>query len=189
MTVKQQQLLLEYIAIEENDSLYSPQGIDGLMGKNTQAALNHVKETYGVDASGLPGIVGKTVPKKSSPSKPTTGTFWDDIKYFSRSEFKCPCPRCGGFPVEPVEKLVRIADNVRAKAGKPAHVSSGVRCVAHNAELPGSASNSRHLKGWAMDFCIEGMTSTQLDALVGAQAGVAYHYKINDRYVHMDVIL
>lgn len=185
MTVAQQQLLLEYIAIEENDDRYSPKGIDGQMGKNTQAALNHVKDIYGVDASGLPGIIGKTVAKK----KTSTSSFWDEIRYFTRTEFKCPCPRCGGYPVEPVEKLVRIADNIREKAGKPAHISSGVRCAAHNAELSGSVSNSRHLKGWAMDFRIDGMTSTQLDALVGAQAGVAYHYKIDDRYVHMDVIL
>lgn len=191
MNTKQVQLLLEYISIEDNDKLYSPNGIDGSFGPKTQAAINHVKATYGCDETGLVGIVAKTVTKLKKPVevKTTSGDFWDDIKYFTEKEFICPCGRCGGLPVRPVEKLVRTADRVRAQAGRPAHVSSGVRCVAHNAELPGSAANSRHLKGWAMDFCIDGMSSTQLLALVQAQPEVAYSYKIDNSFVHMDVIL
>lgn len=156
----------------------SPGSIDGIWGKQSQAALDKACEKYGIQSS-FDSLIQQT----------QSGTFWDDIKYFTRSEFRCPCHRCGGFPAEPAEKLVRIADKIREKAGKPAHVSSGVRCIAHNAELPNSATNSRHLNGWAMDFCVDGMTATQLDALVGAQSGVAYHYKIDGRYVHMDVIL
>lgn len=190
MTTTQVQLLLEYISIEENDPGFSPKGIDGSYGPNTRSAMNHVREIFGVTESGLVGIISKTVAKLKKPSSvpKSTGSFWDDIRYFTREEFRCPCGRCNGYPAEPVEKLIRAADRIRGIAGKPAHVSSGVRCAAHNAELSGSASNSRHLYGRAMDFYIEGMTSTQLDALVGAQPEIAYHYKINDRYVHMDVI-
>lgn len=202
MTVYHQQLMLELLG-------YSPGKLDGIAGKQTENAIREFQRDNGLPADGLwgpqtekmarnniaVGTLRKTPVETPTPaatptvSKTTTGTFWDDIQYFSRNEFKCPCPRCGGFPVEPVEKLVRIADRVRAQAGNKAHVSSGVRCVAHNAELPGSASNSRHLKGWAMDFRIDGLTSSQLLALVQAQSGVAYSYKIDDRYVHMDVIL
>lgn len=191
MNTKQVQLLLEYISIEDNDKLYSPNGIDGSFGPKTQAAINHVKATYGCDETGLVGIIAKTVTKLKKPVevKTASGDFWDDIQYFTEKEFVCPCGKCGGLPARPVEKLIRIADRVRAQAGRPAHVTSGVRCVAHNAELENSSPTSRHLKGWAMDFWIDGMTSTQLDALVGSQIGVAYHYKINDRCVHMDVIL
>ena len=188
MEIKRMQCLLYAAGID-------PGPIDGIDGPKTQAALAKVKQEYGCGPEGLIGILAGTVPKleiklESSYVNPNVPhDWWEDIRYFKRAEFRCPCPRCGGFPAEPVEKLVRIADAVRGQAGRPAHVSSGVRCAAHNAELPNSSATSRHMKGWAMDFCVEGMTSTQLDALVGAQPGVAYHYKIDGSYVHMDVVI
>ena len=182
MTTYQQQLLLEYLG-------YRPGKLDGLAGENTRAALRAFQRDNGLTPDGICGTQTRQLLKNKIASElPEAETFWKDIRYFTREEFRCPCGRCGGFPEEPAEKLIRIADRVRAAAGKPAHISSGVRCPAHNAEV-GGVAGSRHLKGWAMDFCVEGMTSAQLDALVGAQDGVAYHYKIDDRYVHMDVIL
>lgn len=117
--------------------------------------------------------------------------FWKDIKHFNRSEFRCPCGRCGGFLVEPNESLVRIADSVREHFGKPMVISSGVRCQAHNDELPGSVSNSRHVQGKAVDFCISGMPSSivkvYIDQLVKA-GKLRYCYCIDNSFLHMDVL-
>lgn len=120
-----------------------------------------------------------------------TGTFWDGIKYFKRAEFKCQCggKYCNGFPSEPVEKLLVNADKVRAHFGRPAHVTSGVRCEVHNAEV-GGVPTSRHRLGWAMDFYIDGVSGSMLDAYVGTLTDIAYHYNIpGTDCVHMDVVL
>lgn len=82
---------------------------------------------------------------------------------------------------------MRLADRVREQAGVPMNPSSTVRCQAHNDELPGSAKNSRHLSGRAMDFCLKGWSSAKTLALVCKQPGVHYAYAIDGSYVHMDV--
>ena len=78
-----------------------------------------------------------------------------DIRYFKRAEFRCPCGRCGGFPVEPQESIVRIVDEIRHRLGIPISIvdggGSGVRCAAHNAEV-GGVSDSQHLYGLAADL-------------------------------------
>lgn len=195
MTILDAQLLLKYLK-------YSPGTIDGVDGPNTQDAVKtfQKQEDIGVD-----GIVGEQTsaqlkdavfhdrfyqPSKTPTVKPSsdTGTFWDDIKYFTRNEpyIACSCGRCGGFPVEPTEELMRLADRVREQAGTAMIPSSTVRCKQHNAEV-GGVSNSRHLLGKAMDFRIQGWSSAKTLALVKKQSGVRYTYAIDNTYVHMDV--
>ena len=114
--------------------------------------------------------------------------FWKNIKHFTRDEFKCKCGKhCDGFPVEPEKKLVTVADRVREHFGKSAIISSGVRCRLRNAELPGSAANSLHLKGYAMDFAVIGVSAAKLLAFVRTLPGVAEAYAIDGSYVHMGV--
>ena len=66
-----------------------------------------------------------------------------------------PCGRCGGFPVEPQESVVRTVDEIRRRLGIPISIvdggGSGVRCAAHNAEV-GGVANSQHLFGLAADL-------------------------------------
>ena len=106
MTIKQIQCLLTYLG-------YSPGAIDGADGRNTQGAIRAFQADYGLTVDGITGaatqkmligaIAGTTVkvdkPISSTPQK--AGAFWDGIKYFKREEFRCPCGKCGGFPVEP----------------------------------------------------------------------------------------
>lgn len=66
----------------------------------------------------------------------------------------------------PKQRHHRVADRVRAHFGTPATVSSGVRCHAHNDELPGSTKNSYHVKGKAMDFCVRGVSGAKLLVLL-----------------------
>ena len=196
MTIKQIQCLLTYLG-------YDPGPIDGLDGANTRDAVKAFQRAEGLTVDGIAGeqtqirlkdavwqdrfAKDNTVPSSGQPPD-KTGTFWDSIKYFTRNEpyIACPCGRCGGFPVEPAEKLMRLADAVREAAGKPMVPTSTVRCDAHNAEVGGVAT-SRHRLGHAMDFVIPGMTANQILTIVRKQKNVVYCYAINERAVHMDI--
>lgn len=186
MTVKQRQCLLYVLG-------YYVGNIDGNWGTLSKEACRRFQQDFGLTADGvcesktekaLKHAVCYGIAKKEET--PTTGDFWDDIKYFKKSEFKCKCGKCGGYPANPKEKLIRVADKVRANLGGAATVSSGVRCANHNANV-GGVSNSRHLTGRAMDFCVAGKTSDQVLAEVNKHKEIRYAYKIDSRYVHMDI--
>ena len=193
MTGKQKQCLLAYLG-------YYHGAIDGSIGPQTRAAVLEFQMAEGLTDDGSPGPLtqaalldavakGRFREEAARTPEETTGTFWDEIRYFKREEkgIACPCGRCGGFPVEPTERLMRLADRVREAAGAPMCPSSTVRCQAHNDELPGSVKNSRHLSGKAMDFCIRGWGAGRTLALVRQQPDVRYAYAIDGSFVHMDV--
>ena len=160
MTVKQIQCLLTYLG-------YSPGTIDGIDGRNTQGAIRAFQADYGLTVDGIFGIgtearIREVVASGEPPQQPqdAQGTeggadWWQDIRYFKRAEFRCPCGRCGGFPVEPQESVVRTVDEIRRRLGIPISIvdggGSGVRCAAHNAEV-GGVANSQHLFGLAADL-------------------------------------
>lgn len=158
MNIRQIQNLLDYLG-------YEPGVIDGAMGRNTQAAVRRFQADYGLTADGDPGaatqkmligaIAGTAVKveKPESSDAPKTVTFWDDIKYFTREEFRCQCggKYCNGFPAEPAEETARMADEIRRRAGVALTVNSGLRCKRHNAEV-GGVSNSLHTTGQAVDL-------------------------------------
>lgn len=200
MTVKQRQCLLTYLG-------YNVGPIDGADGPKTRAAVTAFQGDFGgLTVDGIAGeatekalrhAVAYGMPERkqesaggaaSTGASGGTGTFWDSIKYFKRSDpyIGCSCGRCGGFPVEPAEKLMRLADAVREAAGKPMIPTSTVRCDAHNAEV-GGVKTSRHRLGHAMDFYIPGMSSAEILTIVRKQPDVVYCYAINDRCVHMDI--
>ena len=61
-----------------------------------------------------------------------TGTLWDGIKYFKKSEFACKCGKyCDGYPAEIDMNMVKIADQIREKIGKPITINSGLRYKTH----------------------------------------------------------
>lgn len=131
-----------------------------------------------------------TIPIVTPPTSTTTGTgtWWDNIKYFDKEEFKCKCggKYCNGYPKEPQQLLVEAADDVREYFDAPVTVSSGLRCAIHNAN-EGGVSNSRHLSGKAVDFCVKGKTANQVLAYVRTLPNIRYCYAINNTYVHMDI--
>ena len=192
MTIEQKQCLLRYLG-------YYAGAIDGIWGEASQQATISFQRAY-MEPTQVDGIFGAATerrilevvatgekPKEESVIVDTAPDRWKDIRYFTREEFLCPCGKCGVFPVEPDETLVRLADRVREHFGAPATVSSGVRCQAHNDELPGSVPNSYHVRGKAMDFCVRGVSGAKLLAYVQTQP-VHYAYQISGSdFVHMDV--
>lgn len=169
MNIKQIQCLLTYLG-------YDPGNIDGANGKNTIAAVKRFQADYGLTVDGdagavtqkmLTGAVAGTTVKVEKPvetmeSEEKTGTFWDDIKHFTRAECRCKCGGryCNGYPAEMAEKTMRLADEIRRRAGVPLNVNSGVRCKQHNADV-GGVYNSLHLTGQAIDLApIGGNIST-----------------------------
>ena len=165
MTIKERQCLL-YVLGYYNGS------IDGVWGEQSKEATRKFQWDYFQMESKVDGVCGTEtekamrhaicygMPQKVTGST-TTGTFWDDIKYFTPAEFKCRCG-CGAGDMN--EKLIRNADKVREHFGAPITVSSGRRCATHNAKV-GGVSNSRHMSGKAMDFCVEGKPSATVLAM------------------------
>ena len=134
MTPRQKQGIMAMVA-DENGNFYYNDTLDGKWGPKSQAAA----ERFLKDFTG----------EEQNP--PDTGDFWDSIKHFRREEFRCKCGKCGGFPVEPDETMVRYADAIRERLGVPLLVNSGIRCPQHNANV-GGVSNSQHVLGTACDL-------------------------------------
>lgn len=190
MNVKQKQCLLEYLGYFAEENSKNVNNIDGIWGAKSKAATKAFQEDYGLEPDGIfgPDTEARILQVVATGEEPIDdGKWWEEIKYFTRDEFKCKCGKhCDGFPAEPKELLIRTADRVRAHFGAAAIVSSGVRCFTHNASV-GGVSNSRHLSGKAMDFCVSGKTAAQVLAYVQQQPGIRYAYAIDRSYVHMDV--
>lgn len=162
MTIYQIQCLLAYLG-------YYTIRVDGISGPGTEQAVRDFQNAEGLEADGIPGKLtqaalldavanGRFKQEESQPEGSSqTGTFWDDVKYFTREEFRCQCKGkyCNGFPYEPDETLVKICDEIRRRAGVPVSIvtagGSGVRCTVHNANV-GGVSNSLHLYGKAADL-------------------------------------
>lgn len=189
MTIKQQQHLLAYLGYYvgtvdgvwgtlsetacksfQRDFFQMESKVDGKCGTETEKALKHAI-SYGMPA--------KEVEADTNVGS-KTGTFWDEIKYFKRSEFKCTCggKYCNGFPVEPDEQLVRILDKVRAKYGKAFSPNSAIRCSKRNSEV-GGVSNSQHLYGIAADISVPGVApktvATYLETLLPDTGGIGIY--------------
>ena len=168
MTTKQMQCLLTYLG-------YDTGGVDGIRGAKTDQALRDFQRDFhssATDQALLQAVA--EVPRD----------FWGSIPNFTRQEFACKCG-CG-FPTEPKEGMVRIAQAARTHFGRPATVISGLRCKAHNAFV-GGVANSQHMAGEACDLAIAGVSADALLAFLQAQPGVRYAYKINDTNVHFDI--
>lgn len=160
MTILQIQLLLTYLG-------YDPGDVDGVSGKNTIAAVKRFQADYGLTADGdagaatqkmLTGAVAGTAVKVEKPvdaaeDSGNTGTWWDDIQYFTRAECRCKCggKYCNGYPAEMAEETMRLADEIRRRAGVPLNNNSALRCQRWNA-LQGGVSNSNHMTGHAIDL-------------------------------------
>lgn len=194
MTIKQRQHLLAYLG-------YYAGVVDGDWGNISYEACRVFQKDRDLTVDGCGGpetdkalrnavandlLKTKKEEKKNGSDQP--GYFWDEIAFFTREEFRCQCGGryCSGFPAEPDETLVRLVNDLRKQAGRPAHRSSGLRCATWNS-LQKGAKNSRHIYGKAIDFYIEGISGSKLLAMAQADPRTNYAYIIEGQYVHVDV--
>lgn len=190
MTVRQRQLLLAYLGFYQG-------AIDGIWGERSMRACRAFQQAVGLSAEGcVDGVTDEALrrgvafglPQKEEASG-DTGSFWQKITYFTREEFRCQCGGryCDGFPAEPKEALVRIADQLRKNLGVPITVVSGLRCPQHNANV-GGVANSQHMYGEAADIYAGGISQARVETELDAIGGVRYHYPIaGSSNVHFDI--
>ena len=191
MTVTQRQHLLAYLG-------YYVGEVDGIWGTLSKTACAAFQKDRELPSDGIGGTETDKALKnavandlfKSEPveEKSETGEFWDHIRYWKREEFRCKCggKYCNGFPAEPDQTLVELVDDLRHNAGRPGHASSGLRCKTWNS-IQGGVADSRHMKGKALDFYIEGLSGSQLLARAQADKRTRYAYIIDGQWVHVDV--
>lgn len=191
MTVMQAQCLLLYLG-------YSPGIPDNIAGTKTKGAASGFQTDYGLPVTGqlddvtckmLVAAVSGTAAKVDKPT--LVANWWDEIKYFKPAEpnICCPCPRCVGKTEYPTEALMKEADIIREELG-PMVVSSCRRCQEHNDELSGSAKNSRHIIGKAMDFNAPKSTPAQIEACLArrkAAGEIRYWYRMDSGWYHFDI--
>ena len=178
--------------------------IDGIWGTLSKTATKYFKKDFGLaDNDTYDSETEKALRHAVAYGMPvrrveTAVTFWAGIKHFTRDEFRCPCGKCGGFPVEPKEELVKIADEMREHFGSAVIIvppdghsgGSGVRCQSYNDSLSGSASNSRHIQGKAIDFSAPGVSASKIETYLNKlknSGKIRYWYKISAGSYHMDI--
>jgi hypothetical protein len=194
MTYKDAQHLLAFLKFYKDDC-------DGTWGPKSKEAMKTFQTRFGgLDPTGLlDDDSGKALRHavaymydevEVDPETSTSiGTFWDEIEYFDPEEFRCKCggKYCNGFPSEPKEQLVRIADRLRKNLGVPITIVSGLRCQKWNA-IQGGVSNSQHMHGEAADIYAKGISQSRVEAELDAIGGVRYHYPIvGSNNVHFDI--
>lgn len=181
MTDMQLQCLLLYLG-------FAPGAVDGAAGPKTRAALMEFQKEHGLEPDGVCGrnthaalilAVYNGEEREQTASKTETiadapGAGIYGSRYFQRSEFRCTCGKCGGFPAEPTKALAAGCDRLRSAAGEALLIvdagGSGVRCAEHNKAV-GGAANSNHLYGKAADLHPTRMTPKQLYDLADKQLG------------------
>ncbi len=195
---KQLQMNLRYLGYYDGD-------IDGIIGKQSIAGIKAFQEAYDLEVDGIFGKetnaemieVIKTEQKRLGVTPDgVAGAIttqardnqlsWDNIKHFQKSEFTCKCG-CGSNNMS--LEVVKVADEIRSHFGKPAIVNSGYRCTKHNKNV-GGVSNSRHLKGKAIDIYVRGISGQTLLAYTRKlvnQGKLRYTYFIAGDAVHIDI--
>lgn len=181
MTIKQIQHLLAYLGYDVEP--------DGIYGDRTKTATCQFQDDFGdLTTDGIPGGMTQSAllqaVGKSWQRPRQMLTFWDNIAYFTKDEFRCPCGQCGGFPAEPAETMVQAVDEIRRRLGVPVTVTSGLRCIPHNAEV-GGVSNSRHLTGDAADIT-SSLSPSQMQAVAEAVLGDTGGIGLYSWGIHVD---
>ena len=107
---------------------------------------------------------------------------------FTRSEFACPC-WCNSQMIE--QELADKIQGIRDKLGKKIRITSGYRCVSHNASKKvGGSKQSRHLYGIAADWRTEDRSVNPVCLGILAQkagfGGIGIYWHSRGAFVHAD---
>lgn len=104
-------------------------------------------------------------------------------KYFKRKEFACRCG-CGTSTVD--AELLQVITDVREHFGKPVVITSGHRCIKHNANV-GGAKNSMHLTGKAADIMVAGVSPMDVRVYLCNKYPDKYGIGAYPTFTHIDV--
>lgn len=107
---------------------------------------------------------------------------------FTRSEFACPCG-CDSQMIE--QELADKIQGIRDRLGKKIRITSGYRCVSHNASKKvGGSKQSRHLYGIAADWRTEDRSVNPVCLGILAQkawfGGIGIYWHSRGAFVHTD---
>lgn len=110
-------------------------------------------------------------------------------KNFTRDEFECQCGKCTSqmIDTELVDKLQRIRDVL----GVPLKITSGYRCIVHNASKNvGGSPNSKHRYGMAADWRTENRNINPVALGILAQdvgfGGIGIYWHRMGAFCHVD---
>lgn len=106
---------------------------------------------------------------------------------FCAREFDCPGSGCcSTTPID--EKLVTYLQQIRTHFGKPI-VILAYRCPTHNARTPNASPTSRHCKGMAADFHIDGVPCAEVAKFaesIGVKGIGLYDTDKDGHFIHID---
>ena len=108
---------------------------------------------------------------------------WERVRYFKPAEFACKCG-CGQGPEAMNEQFVLALDAARHDAGFPFWITSGFRCLEHNARV-GGKPGSAHTLGLAVDLAVA--DSVQRMALVRVLLRYFDRMGVGGGFIHVDM--
>jgi zinc D-Ala-D-Ala carboxypeptidase len=110
-------------------------------------------------------------------------------KHFTEDEMRC---HCGCRRVEMAPEFIDKLEQLRIEYGRPMAVTSGFRCLEHNAAV-GGAEHSAHVTGQAADFNIP--SQRDADRLIELAykhgfggKGVRLHGHVSGWMIHLDTL-
>ena len=208
MTVKDRQCLLAFLKKADGTSYYTGE-VDGIYGRLSRKGIQDFQRDFGgltvtgeADADtdqAMVHAVAFGIPARDQTEDnqdvtkvdggQQTGTFWDEIEFFTPEEMKCKCggKYCDGYPHEIQPLLMQILDRARQWSGHPIKVISGLRCEDWN-RIQGGVVNSQHKYGEAADVYFYGVTPGAALAWLQSQPEVRYAYQIAGcSNIHFDI--
>lgn len=122
---------------------------------NEKNILKFQKEAFSTDKKQWDGIYG-------TQTDNALRTFYNVKKVapnFKPAEFKCHCGHCSGYPNYMKQVELKHIQAIRDHFKKPITITSALRCAYENRQV-GGVQNSGHLRGYAADFYMKGVTDT-----------------------------
>jgi uncharacterized protein YcbK (DUF882 family) len=109
--------------------------------------------------------------------------------HFSLAELKCKCGcETSAAILKELQATARFMETVRAYLGNRAITpSSGFRCSKHNTAIKG-AKDSFHLKGYACDFTVAGLSPADVHRALSRENSPVAHSGLGSykTFVHVD---